>query len=165
MYSLSILYKIWTNACSCYGLDVRKRNCRWWAGQTAKNWRKPWFFLTTWDIATNWTYDSSLQTFIGCHGEKQWKCGGGGGRKQRNVVVVMVVGLPPFQTVPFSQKCQLFRFEHLFTSMIGGMASSGKTAWVRSLLQQACKLQRQFTLHQRELCGVIHNGSLHIQKC
>ena len=82
MYSLSILYKIWTNACSCYGLAVRKRNCRWWAGQTAKNWRKPWLFLTTWDIATNWTYDNSLQTFIGCHGEKQWKCGGGGGRKQ-----------------------------------------------------------------------------------
>ena len=66
-----------------------------------------------------------------------------------NVVVVMVVGLPPFQTVPFSQKCQLFRFEHPFTSMIGEMAGSGKTAWVRSPLQQACKLQRQFTLHQR----------------
>ena len=54
-----------------------------------------------------------------------------------NVFVVMVVGLPPFQTVPFSQKYQLFRFEHPFTAMIGGMAGSGKTAWVRSLSQQA----------------------------
>ena len=47
------------------------------------------------------------------------------------------VGLTPFQTVPFSQKCQRFRFEHPFTSMIAGMTGSGKTAWVRSLLQQA----------------------------
>ena len=47
-------------------------------------------------------------------------------------------GLTPFQTVPmFSQKCQRFRFEHPFTSMIAGMTGSGKTAWVRSLLQQA----------------------------
>ena len=48
-------------------------------------------------------------------------------------------GLTPFQTVPiFSQKkCQRFRFEHPFTSMITGMTGSGKTAWVRSLLQQA----------------------------
>ena len=46
--------------------------------------------------------------------------------------------LTPFQTVPmFSQKCQRFRFEHPFTSMIAGMTGSGKTAWVRSLLQQA----------------------------
>ena len=30
-----------------------------------------------------------------------------------------------------------FRFEHPFTSMIAGMTGSGKTAWVRSLLQQA----------------------------
>ena len=29
------------------------------------------------------------------------------------------------------------RFEHPFTSMIAGMTGSGKTAWVRSLLQQA----------------------------
>ena len=36
-----------------------------------------------------------------------------------------------------SQKCQRFLFEHPFTSMISGMAGSGKTAWVRSLLQQA----------------------------
>ena len=47
------------------------------------------------------------------------------------------VGLTPFQTVPFSQKCQRFRFKHRFTSMIAGMTGSGKTAWVRSLLQQA----------------------------
>ena len=41
-------------------------------------------------------------------------------------------GLTPFQTVPmFSKKCQRFRFEHPFTSMISGMAGSGKTAWVR----------------------------------
>ena len=36
-------------------------------------------------------------------------------------------GLTPFQTVPiFSQKCQRFRFEHPFTSMIAGMTGSGK---------------------------------------
>ena len=46
-------------------------------------------------------------------------------------------GLTPFQTVPFSQKCQRFRFEHPFTSMTAGMTGSGKTAWVPSLLQQA----------------------------
>ena len=47
------------------------------------------------------------------------------------------VGLTPFQTVPLAQKCQRFRFEHPFTSIIAGMIGSGKTAWVRSLLQQA----------------------------
>ena len=47
-------------------------------------------------------------------------------------------GLTPFQTVPmFSEKYQRFHFEHPFTSMIAGMTGSGKTAWVRSLLQQA----------------------------
>ena len=36
-------------------------------------------------------------------------------------------GLTPFQTVPiFSQKCQRFRFEHPFTSMIAGMTGSRK---------------------------------------
>ena len=30
------------------------------------------------------------------------------------------VGLTPFQTVPFSQKCQQLQFEHPFTSMIAG---------------------------------------------
>ena len=47
------------------------------------------------------------------------------------------VGLTPFQTVLFRQKCQRFRFQHPFTSMIAEMTRSGKTAWVRSLLQQA----------------------------
>ena len=43
--------------------------------------------------------------------------------KHRNASVT------PFQTVPmFSQKCQRFRFEHCFTSMIAGMTGSGKTA-------------------------------------
>ena len=47
-------------------------------------------------------------------------------------------GLTPVQTVPvFSQKCQRFRSEHPFTATIAGMTGSGKTAWVRSLLQQA----------------------------
>ena len=47
-------------------------------------------------------------------------------------------GLTPLQTVPmFLRKCQRFRFEHPFTSMIAGMIWSGKTAWVRSLSQQA----------------------------
>ena len=47
-------------------------------------------------------------------------------------------GLTLLQTVPmFSQKCQRFCFEHPFTSMIAGMTGSGKTASVRSLLQQA----------------------------
>ena len=47
-------------------------------------------------------------------------------------------GLIPFQTVPMSsRKCQRSRFEHPFTFMIAGMTGSGKTASVRSLLQQA----------------------------
>ena len=72
------------------------------------------------------------------------------------------VGLTPFQTVPFSQKCQRFRFEHPFTSMIAGITGSGKTAWVRFLLQQASE-----TIYppRRGLFGVIHNGSLRIHKC
>ena len=37
----------------------------------------------------------------------------------------------------FHRKCQRFRFEHPFTSMIAGMTGSGKMAWVRSLLQQS----------------------------
>ena len=36
------------------------------------------------------------------------------------------VGLTPFQTVPFSQKCQQFRFKHPFTSMIAEITGSGK---------------------------------------
>ena len=48
-------------------------------------------------------------------------------------------GITPFQIVPtvFSQKCQWFLFEHPFTSMIAGITGSRKTAWLRSLLQQA----------------------------
>ena len=44
-------------------------------------------------------------------------------------------GHTPFRKVPmFSPaKCQRFRFQH----PIAGMTRSGKTAWVRSLLQQA----------------------------
>ena len=35
-------------------------------------------------------------------------------------------GLTPFQTVPMSsQKCQRFRFEHPFFSMIAGMTGPG----------------------------------------
>ena len=46
--------------------------------------------------------------------------------------------LTPFQTVPmFSQQCQRFHFEHPFTSMIARRTGCRKTAWVRSLLQQA----------------------------
>ena len=38
-------------------------------------------------------------------------------------------GLTPFQTVPiFSQKCQRFRFEHPFTSMISGMTGLASIA-------------------------------------
>ena len=37
----------------------------------------------------------------------------------------------------FTEMSQRFRFEHPFTSMIAGMTGSAKTAWVRSLLQQA----------------------------
>ena len=72
------------------------------------------------------------------------------------------VGLTPFQTVPFSQKCQRFRFEHPFTSMIAGMTVSEKRPGFDLYYN---KLQRQFTLPRRGLFGVIHNGSLRIQKC
>ena len=47
---------------------------------------------------------------------------------QRNVMSKhRTAGLKPFQSC----------FEHPFTSIIAGMTGSGKTAWVRSLLQQA----------------------------
>ena len=72
------------------------------------------------------------------------------------------VGLTPFQTVPFSKKCQRFRFERPFTSMIAGMTGSGKPPGFDLYCN---KLQRQFTLSRRGLFGVIHNGSLRIQKC
>ena len=35
------------------------------------------------------------------------------------------------------EKCQRFRFMHPFTCMVAGMTGSGKTVWVKSLLQQA----------------------------
>ena len=39
-------------------------------------------------------------------------------------------GLTPFQTVPvFSQKCQRFRFQHPFTSMIAGMIAWCYLQW------------------------------------
>ena len=36
-----------------------------------------------------------------------------------------------------TEKCQRFRFMHPFTCMVAGMTESGKTVWVKSLLQQA----------------------------
>ena len=51
--------------------------------------------------------------------------------------------LTPFHTVPMpSQKCQRFRFEHPFTSMVTGITGSGKTAWVD---RHYNKLQKPFT--------------------
>ena len=44
-------------------LSVRETGADAWAGQKAKSWSKPRLLLTTWDIATNWTYDSSLKSF------------------------------------------------------------------------------------------------------
>ena len=55
-----------------------------------------------------------------------------------------------------------FRFQHPFTSMIAGMTGSGKRPWFDLYWN---KLQRQFTFPLRGLFGVIHNGSLRIQKC
>ena len=44
----------------------------------------------------------------------------------------------PFRAMPFSvEKCQRFQFVHPFTCMVAGMTGSGKTVWVKSLLQQA----------------------------
>ena len=49
-------------------------------------------------------------------------------------------GLPPFQAMPISrEKCQRFHLEHPFTCMVAGMTGSGKSVWVKSLLQQAQK--------------------------
>ena len=36
-----------------------------------------------------------------------------------------------------TEKCQRFRFMHPFTCMVAGMTGSGKTVYVKSLLQQA----------------------------
>ena len=47
-------------------------------------------------------------------------------------------GFTPFRAMPFSvEKCQRFQFVHPFTCMVAGMTGSGKTVWVKSLLQQA----------------------------
>ncbi|KAL9980667.1 hypothetical protein ACROYT_G009280 [Oculina patagonica] len=54
-------------------------------------------------------------------------------------------GVPPFQALSVSpEKCQRFHLEHPFTCMVAGMTGSGKTMWVKSLLQQAHK-----TIHPR----------------
>ena len=72
------------------------------------------------------------------------------------------VGLTPFQTVLFSQKCQRFRFKHLLPPWLLEWPAQEK----RPGFDLYCnKLQRQFTLHRRGLFGVIHNGILRIQKC
>ena len=66
-------------------------------------------------------------------------------------------GLTPFQTVTmFSQKCQRFRFENPFTSMIAGMTGSEKCPGSDL---HCNKLERQFTLPRKGSFGVIHNGS------
>ena len=44
----------------------------------------------------------------------------------------------PFRAMPFSpEKCQRFQFVYPFTCMVAGMTGSGKTVWVKPLLQQA----------------------------
>ncbi|KAL9958150.1 hypothetical protein ACROYT_G035124 [Oculina patagonica] len=49
-------------------------------------------------------------------------------------------GFPPFQALSVSPvKCQRFHLGHPFTCMVAGMTGSGKTVWVKSLLQQAHK--------------------------
>ncbi|XP_078367598.1 uncharacterized protein LOC144651511 [Oculina patagonica] len=49
-------------------------------------------------------------------------------------------GFPPFQAMSISrEKCQRFHLGHPFTCMVAGMTGSGKTLWVKSLLQQAHK--------------------------
>ena len=48
---------------------------------------------------------------------------------------------PAMSSVPnCTEKCQKFRFVHQFTCMVAGMTGSGKTVWVKSLLQQAQKV-------------------------
>ena len=69
---------------------------------------------------------------------KQSKCGGGGGE----IVIVVVVhnnpGFFPFRGMFNSrEKCQQFHFIHPLTCIVAGMTSSGKTAWIQTLLQQA----------------------------
>ena len=48
---------------------------------------------------------------------------------------------PATSSLPNSaEKCQQFRFVHPFTCMVAGMTGSGKTVWIKSLLQQAQKV-------------------------
>ena len=67
-------------------------------------------------------------------------------------------GLTLFQTIPMtSKKCQRFRFEHPFTSLIAGMTGSGKLSGFTLCYN---KLRKQFiNFHRRGSFGVIHNGS------
>ena len=49
----------------------------------------------------------------------------------------------PFQAKLISrEKCQRFHLKHPFTCMVAGMTGSGKSVWVKSLLQQAQKAMR-----------------------
>ena len=50
------------------------------------------------------------------------------------------------------QKCRRFRFEHPFTSMIPGITGSGKTAWVRSLLQLLQASEAIYLPSERIVC-------------
>ena len=48
---------------------------------------------------------------------------------------------PAMSSVPnCTEKCQQFCFVHQFTCMVAGMTGSGKTVWVKFLLQQAQKV-------------------------
>ena len=56
-----------------YGVSVRKRNWRWWAGQTAFSWRKSLLFFTTRNIATtrevrdrvvSWTFRDAIELSV-----------------------------------------------------------------------------------------------------
>ena len=72
-------------------------------------------------------------------------------------------GLTPFQTVLMSsQKCQRFRFKHHLPPWLLEWPSPEKRP---AFYFYYVKLQRQFTFPQRGSIGVIHNGSLRIQKC
>ena len=49
-------------------------------------------------------------------------------------------GFAPFPAKSISrEKCQRFHLEHPFTCIAAGMTGSGKSVWVKSLLQQAQK--------------------------
>ena len=72
-------------------------------------------------------------------------------------------GLTPFQIVPMSsQKCQRLRFKHHSPPWLLEWPSPEKRP---GFYFYYVKLQRQFTFPQRGSFGVIHNGSLCIQKC